>query len=223
MCYSPEADVIAGLVVGAIGIDAVRHVDDRRYLALATVPFVLAAHQLIEAVAWWALRGQAPAEAGELAAATYLVIALGVVPFLIPYAVFRAEPNRTRQHWMAPFVVMGAMVGVVMLSSMGANGYTVAIGGRYLAYEVAIPHGGVATAFYFAATCAPLLLSSHRRLVLLGAVNVPVFLGLTLLLSQGLISLWCVWAAISSLVIAGLIRDTAAQRGRATRSVAHAR
>ena len=46
MCYSPEADVVAGLMVGAIGIDAVRHVDDRRYLPLAAVPLVLAAFSL---------------------------------------------------------------------------------------------------------------------------------------------------------------------------------
>ncbi|MGI9641140.1 MAG: DUF6629 family protein [Acidimicrobiia bacterium] len=223
MCYSPEADVIAGLVVGTIGIDAMRHVDDRRYLALASVPLVLATHQLIEAVAWWGLRGQVPAEAGEFAAATYLVIALGVVPFLVPFAVIRAEPNPTRRQWMAPFVVMGGMVAVVMLSSLGTNGYTVAIGGRYLAYEVAISNGGIFTAFYFAAVGAPLLLSSHRKLVLFGAVNVPVFLGLTLLLSQGLISLWCVWAAISSLVVARLIRDTGAERERANRGVVHAR
>lgn len=222
MCYSPEADVIAGLVVGTIGIDAMRHVDDRRYLALASVPLVLAAHQLIEAFAWWGLRGQVSAESGEFAATTYLVIALGVVPLLIPYAVLRAEPNRMRRQWMAPFVVMGAVVALVMLSSLGVNGYTVAIGGRYLAYEVAIPGGGVVTAVYFAATCAPLLMSSHRRLLILGVVNVPVFLGLTLLLSQGLISLWCVWAAISSLVVAGLIRGTAVQRHQPTRAVANA-
>jgi len=57
VCYSLEADLIAGLVVGAVGIDAVRHVDDRRNLALAAVPLVLAAHLLVEAVAWWSLEG----------------------------------------------------------------------------------------------------------------------------------------------------------------------
>jgi len=52
VCYSPEADLIAGLVVGAFGVDALRHADDRGEMALAAVPLVLAAHQLIEAVAW---------------------------------------------------------------------------------------------------------------------------------------------------------------------------
>lgn len=29
MCFSPEVDVLAGLVVGAIGIDALRNVSSR--------------------------------------------------------------------------------------------------------------------------------------------------------------------------------------------------
>jgi len=215
MCYSPEADVIAGLAVGAIGVDAVRHVDDRRYLALAAVPLVLASHQLIEAIAWWGLRGRVPAEAGEFAATTYLVIALGVVPFLVPYAVMRAEPDVARRRWLTLFVVMGAAVAAVLLWSLATSGHSVSIGGRYIAYAVAIPAGGVVTACYFAATCTPLLLSSHRRLVLFGIVNVPMFLLLSLVLSQGLISLWCVWAAISSVVVAGLIREISTQRERA--------
>jgi len=211
MCYSPEADVIAGVVVGAIGIDAMRHAGNRNYQILAAVPLVLASHQLIEAVAWWGLRGRVPAEAGEFAAAAYLVIALGVVPFLVPYAVMRVEPSITRHRWMVPFVVVGGVVAAVLLWSLAVNGHSVAIGGRYIAYAVAIPSGGVVTALYFAATCTPLLLSSHRRLVLFGAVNVPVFLLLSLLLSEGVISLWCVWAAISSVVVARLIRQRAPQ------------
>lgn len=84
MCYSAEADLVAGLVIGGVGIDAIRHVEDRRLLPLASVPLVLAGHQLLEAVAWWSLEGRASAAAGDMAVTAYLIIAFVIVPTWFP-------------------------------------------------------------------------------------------------------------------------------------------
>ena len=207
MCYSPEADLVAGVVVGAAGIDALRHVDDRRDLALAAVPLFLAAHQLIEAVGWWGLQDRVPEMAGTLAIGAYLVIAMGVVPALVPYAVMRTERDPTRRRLMVPLVALGACVSMVLLFALSSGPYGATIGGRYIAYETTLPLTGAVGAGYVIAVCAPLLLSTHRRLVLFGVINIPVVLGLTALLSAGFISLWCVWAAVSSIVVTRHIRE----------------
>ncbi len=210
MCYSPEADLVAGLVVGAVGIDALRHVDDRRDLALAAVPLVLAAHQLIEAVGWWGLQDRVPETAGTLAIVAYLVIAMGVVPGLVPYAVMRTERSPTRQRLMFPFVAVGVAVSVVLLVALSTGPYGASIGGRYIAYETTLPWSGAIAVAYVIAVCAPLLLSSHRRLVLFGSINLIMVIGLATLLAQGFISLWCVWAAISSVIVTRHIREHSA-------------
>lgn len=212
MCYSPEADLVAGLVVGAAGIDALRHVDDRRDLALAAVPLVLAAHQLIEAVGWWGLQDRVPEAAGTIAIAAYLVIAMGVVPGFVPYAVMRTERSPTRRRVMVPFVALGVGVGIVLLVALSNGPYSASIGGRYIAYEATLRWGGAVGAAYAIAVCTPLLLSTHRRIALFGVVNVPAVLGLTFLLSAGFISLWCVWAAVSSLIVTRHIRGLSARR-----------
>jgi hypothetical protein len=212
MCYSPEADLVAGLVVGAAGIDALRHVDDRRDLALAAVPLVLAAHQLIEAVGWWGLQDRVPEAAGTIAIVAYLVIAMGVVPALVPYAVMRTERRPTRQRAMVPFVALGAAVGALLLIALATGPYGASIGGRYIAYETTLQWGAAIRVAYVAAVCTPLLLSTHRRLALFGAVNLPVVLGLSFLLSAGFISLWCVWAAVSSVIVTRHIREHFAHR-----------
>ena len=211
MCYSPEADLVAGLVVGAAGIDALRHVDDRRDLALAAVPLVLAAHQLIEAVGWWGLQDRVPEMAGTLAIGAYLVIAMGVVPALVPYSVMRTERDPARARLIIPFVLLGAVVSVVLLFSLASGPYGATIGGRYIAYETTLPWFGAVAVSYVVAVCAPLLLSTHRRLVLFGMINIPIVIGLATLLSAGFISLWCVWAAVSSFVVTRHIREQSAR------------
>jgi hypothetical protein len=212
VCYSPEADLVAGLVVGAAGIDALRHVDDRRDIAIAAVPLVLAAHQLIEAVGWWGLQDRVPEAAGTIAIAAYLVIAMGIVPAFVPYAVMRTERSPARRKVMVPFVALGATVGIALLVALATAPYDASIGGRYVAYETTLPWGGAIGAAYAAAVCVPLLLSTHRRLAVFGAVNVPVVVGLAFLLSAGFISLWCVWAAVSSIIVTRHVRELSGQR-----------
>lgn len=209
MCYSPEADLVAGVVIGAIGIDAMRHVDDRRsMLALAAVPVVLAGHQLVEAFAWWSLEGRLPPDVGTFAASAYLLIAFGVVPVLVPYAVMRSEPMLSRRRAMTPFVLLGLGVAAVLVFGLMTTPHTATIGGRYIEYAVVIPAGGVLTILYGFAVCTPLLMSSQRRIVTFGMINVPILLGLSALLGSGLISLWCAWAAVASLMIAAHVRAT---------------
>lgn len=212
MCYSPEVDLVAGAVIGAVAVDAYRHADDRPTRVLAAVPAVLAAHQMIEAVAWWGLQGRVPATAGEVATTAYLIIAFGIVPALVPYAVWRSERSPARRRWMLPFVILGGVVGVVLLASLVTGPHSAEIGGRYLAYRATVPAGSLVAVAYVVGVCSPLLMSSHRRLVVFGALNVPVVIGLWLLLSEGFISLWCVWAAVTSVVIAVEIRATSESR-----------
>jgi hypothetical protein len=210
MCYSPEADLIVGLVVGAVAIDALRHADRPRDVALAGVPMILAAHQLIEAFAWWGLEGRVSPELGGVAVTAFLVIALGVVPLLVPYAVWRSEPVSSRQARMFPFVLLGAGVSAVLMFGLITSPHGAAIGGRYIAYQTTTPGGGATAGFYALAVCVPLLMSSHRRLFVFGVANVAAVVILSSLLSAGLISLWCIWAAVWSLVVARHLRESSA-------------
>ncbi len=210
MCFAPEVDIAAGLIIGAIGVDALRHVDDRRDLALASIPVVLGAHQLVESVVWRGLQGKAPVAATEVAIVTYLIIALAVVPTLVPFAVFRSERDPKRRSAMLPFVALGGIVAATLMVSLASSPYGATIGGRYIDYYMHTIGGGIVGVAYAVAVCAPLLMSSSHRLVVFGVINAAAFLILSTLLVTGLISLWCVWAAVSSIVIVRYIREQSA-------------
>jgi len=57
MCFAPEADAVAGVVIVAVGVDALRHVGSPKQLALAALPLLFGLHQLTEAFVWWGLQG----------------------------------------------------------------------------------------------------------------------------------------------------------------------
>ena len=212
LCFSPEVDVAAGIVVGVLGIDAVRHANDRRYLGLALIPVILGIHQLVEAVAWWGLEGKVDAATGESAITLYLALAFVVVPLLVPLAIVGIEPDLTRRRWMVPSLVAGCVSASVLALALAEGPVRAAIGGRYIAYSVQLEQGGLIVVLYVVATCVPLLLSSDRRLVTFGAANVVVVAGLSWLQATALISLWCAWAAVGSVAIAAYVRSAAVRR-----------
>ena len=119
MCFSPQADVGGGVLICAIGIDAVRHIRQRReFIALAWIPVLLGAHQFIEALVWLWLQGHVPRGIGHVALWAYLLIAFVVLPVFIPLAVIAVEPTRRRKQAMAPFALLGAAVAVTLLVAM---------------------------------------------------------------------------------------------------------
>ena len=69
MCFSAQADIVAGLAVTAVGVDAVRQVHHPSDRALGALPVLLGAHLLIEALVWEGLTGDVSAATGRLGAA----------------------------------------------------------------------------------------------------------------------------------------------------------
>ena len=52
MCWSAQADLVAGTVITAVGLAGVGLARDRRDVPLAALPVLLGIHQLIEAHIW---------------------------------------------------------------------------------------------------------------------------------------------------------------------------
>jgi hypothetical protein len=209
VCLSAEVDLVAGLVISAAGIDALRHADNRKEVAIAALPVLLGAHQLIEAVAWWGLQGRVPATAGDIAVWVYLLLAFGVLPLFVPVAIALLEPDAARMRAMRHLAVMGGAVSLVLVATMVRGPVEATIGGRYIAYEIGLSHGGLVVAAYVAATCGALLMSSHQVIMRFGMFNAVAVGVLTWLNTTGFASLWCAWAAVASMGIAFGLRSGA--------------
>ena len=203
MCFSAGADVVGGIVIGATGVDVLRHIDGRRrYAALAALPLLLALHQLDEAFVWWGLQGHVPAAVGHVATWIYLTFAFVVLPVYLPVAILVLEPEGRRRLLIAPFVVLGAAVAGVLLAAMVRGPVIAQLASHYVGYTTDLHAGGAVVMLYVMATCGSLILSGIRDIARYGVVNLIAVALLALLTINGFASLWCAWAAISSAAFA---------------------
>jgi hypothetical protein len=202
VCFSPQADVGGGLLICAIGVDAVRHIGQRRdFIALAWIPALLGAHQFIEALVWLWLQGHVPPGIGDVALWAYLLIAFVVLPVFVPLAVIAAEPTRRRKQVMAPFAVIGVAVSATLLAAMIRGPVGVKLASYHLSYGIRLPDGLVIVTLYVVAVCGPLMMSGYRHVVLFGVVNLIAVVIIARLTISGFASVWCGWAAVSSAAI----------------------
>jgi hypothetical protein len=128
----------------------------------------------------------------------YLLIAMVVVPILVPLSIWKLEPTSRRRRVVAPFVALGIGVAIVLLITMLHGPVTVRLGTYHLAYSIGLHNGILVVGLYVLATCGALLCSGYRDIVIFGVANLIAVVVLARLTADGFTSLWCFYAAIAS-------------------------
>lgn len=200
MCFSPEADVVAAVVVGGIGVATLRLVRTRRELLIGLLPLLFAVHQLVEAFVWLGLRGQVSAGLGTAARDVYVGYAFVVLPVIVPIGFLLLEPLPGHRRRLVPFVVLGAAVGLRLLSEVLAHPVGASARDHGISYAVR-GSGGVVAVAYVVATCGPALLSSRLYLRWFGVVNLVAAAIASTVHRVEFASIWCLYAALASLLI----------------------
>lgn len=206
MCFSATADVVAGVGIAVVGIDAVRHIRTPQQIPIGLVPLLLAGHQFTEAVVWWGLQGHVSPGVLSVAKWAYLLIAFVVLPVFFPVAVLLVEAEARRRTAMSALVVVGSIVAGYLLFAMMRGPVTAELCPAHVAYAVDISYGWLVVAAYVAATCGAALLSSSIYLRVFGVLNLLAVAVLAVLERDGFASLWCAWAALVSVTIALQLR-----------------
>ncbi|MGV9455293.1 DUF6629 family protein [Streptomyces sp. NPDC003635] len=199
MCWSAEADLVAGAGIAAVGVACVARTRRARDLPLAALPLLLGAHQLIEAAVWAGDGGTGPATLA------WAVIALPLLPLWVPAAVFAAAPRSARPRLLVPLGV--GLAACAMLShALATRPVRAEIRGHTVGYVVGLTQAEPLIAGYLLATVGALLLSGHRHLVGLGVLAGVGALICAVLWRTEFVSTWCAVAAVCSVVLYGWAR-----------------
>ena len=200
MCFSVEADLVAGVVLLPVGVLSLREVRRPREVPFAALPLLFALHQLVEALVWAGESGAVSPCVQQGAALAYVLFAVPVLPVLLPVAVLLLEPRGPRLR-VAPFVVVGAALSVHLLIAVLDGPLVVEVQPHALVYLVDTPYLALSTVLYVAVVVGPSVLSGYRSIVVFGLANLAGLSIVGVLYVQAFASLWCVWAATSSVLV----------------------
>ena len=201
MCFSAPASFVAAGLTGIIGIIALTRVNEPRQLPLAATPLLFALQQGVEGLLWLNLP---LAPEGYLSTAltfVYLFFAEAFWPVYAPLAVWLIEPSARRRLLMVICLGAGAGVGAYLLWWILAHPLLATIQDYHILYRTGDHQPDTVRVAYLAATGVPLLLSSHRTVVIFGAI---VLAGLVVAYAfywEALVSVWCFFAAAASVVV----------------------
>ncbi|QKW09757.1 hypothetical protein HUT18_28470 [Streptomyces sp. NA04227] len=212
MCWSANADLVAGSAIGAVGAVCVLRTQRVRDLPLAALPLLFGAHQIIESVIWH--------DGGGTGAAplAWAVIALPLLPFWVPLGVLAVAPARARLR-LLPLCAAGIATAAVLAWTLTTHTVRAEVRGHTMAYAIGLPYPELLLAGYLLATIGALLLSADRHLVLLGVLAAIGAAICAALWRLEFISTWCAFAAVCSVVLLGWVRRTPAAPPGGSRTV----
>jgi hypothetical protein len=204
MCFSATASFVAGTALSTIGVVTIRKAERRSELPFAMIPLLFGIQQLVEGIIWLTFSYDAPLLKQTMTYG-YSVFSHVVWPIYVPFAVGFLESAQWRKRALLGFQAAGLIVGVYLLFILITRPVVAQIDslhvGRHILYVS--PHFFLAPVmvFYLAATSISCFVSSHPFVRLFGGLLLVTFISAYLLYARALISIWCFFAAVLSLII----------------------
>ena len=111
------------------------------------------------------------------------------------------EPNRRRARWAWSLAGLGVLLGLYLLWQVTAYPVGATEQAHCIDYTTHTPNDYLIAVLYVVATCGPALLSSRRYLRWFGLLSLVGVIAAAIVRADELTSLWCVYAALVSVLI----------------------
>ena len=203
MCFSAGASFTAGVVLSAVGVATQRKVKKPNQRLFAAIPLLFSFQQFAEGVLWVTLRSGEHDWLQNAATYIFLIIALVIWPVMVPLSMWFMEKAKKRKKILASLIVIGGMVSLFFAFCLISYDVTPQIKGFHLQYIYEFPQtpAVIAALFYPVLTVVPLFISSVKWMWLLGILISASGLVTFIFFEQYGASVWCFFAALSSVVI----------------------
>jgi len=184
--------------IGLVGILTLRKVSTPSEVVFAALPLLFALHQFTEGFVWLGMGGYIEQRALNIATGIFIYYAQGLLPFLVPIAVWLIEKQQWRRNILGLLTLIGLALAVYTMYGLSTIPSSVTVVNNTLDYENPATANIYDAMIYILTTCGALMLSSSIAIELFGFLN---FIGLTiifLLRPYGFTSVWCLYAAVIS-------------------------
>ena len=200
MCFSASASFIAGTSLSVIGVATLKHTESRAERPFAMVPLLFGIQQLIEGVIWLTFTHDALLLRQSM---TYVYSGFSHVlwPIYLPLALGVLEAVRWRKRALFAFGAVGLAVGLYLFYFIVTRPVIAEVIGRHIVYASPHLYQIPVITLYLAATCVSCFFSSHGFVKLFGVLLFLSFVATYFVHIGALVSIWCFFAAILSLLI----------------------
>ncbi len=212
MCFSAEASYAAAAVLLPAGVVASHRAyqTNRKYVAIAALPFFFGLQQLFEGLVWTG-GAFASDDMVQRYSMAYMFFSWLAWPVWVPFSTYFLEPCRRRFIYLI-FAIIGGMLGAMQYFPYFAHeGWLVT---RFLPNAISyqgtvlfdfIMRRELTNAIYLFIIIAPLLTSSNRRAQVFG-ILISIVVAITYFFFQfAYISVFCFGGALMSLYIVYMV------------------
>lgn len=206
MCFSATASFGAGAVLGVIGTVSITTAKTGSAKLFGSIPLIFAIQQITEGLLWLSLKDSGLAEWRSLLTYIYLIFAMAIWPFWIPFTIRLLEKDTKLKKMIGRLLVTGIFVAIAVILVLCLYPVTVVPMKHHLHYEfgfsataknLIIPF----TVLYIAATVATSLISGIKRIKWLGAAFLVSYIAAAIFYNGFVLSVWCFFAAILSFIV----------------------
>jgi hypothetical protein len=200
MCFSATASFSAAAALLVIGVTTCKSARTASEYPFAAIPVLFAIQQFVEGVLWLGFSNDQPA---LVAAMTYAFVLFSHVlwPVLVPLAVLLIEPPGPRRRALQVFVAGGVVVSAGLLIDIAAHGVVSRPSGHHIEYVMPYELAELGMSLYLLSTSISLLVSSRRAAKVFGLLALLSFGATAIAYETWLVSVWCYFAALMSVVV----------------------
>ncbi|MBN8694369.1 MAG: hypothetical protein J0L69_14335 [Bacteroidetes bacterium] len=203
MCFSATASFAAGTLLGAVGVASMKEAKEHSQRLFASIPLWFSIQQFVEGFVWLALSTAEPPGWKDGMIAGFLLFALVIWPVWVSVAMLPLEKEKTRKYLLYFCLLCGIVFASFAGYYMTEYPMTAQISNYHILYKLDFPFRDnfFVPILYIIATVLPLLISSVKRVPVLGGIIFLSYVLAKLFFYNYVISVWCFFAAIISVVI----------------------
>ena len=203
MCFSVAASFGSGVVLAAIGVVTLKITRKPSHLLFAFVPILFAIQQISEGFVWITLQQAQYAKWQSVPIHIFMVFAHIVWPFWITLSALLLENRAARKKILQALFVVAILLSGSEIYYMAVTPINAEISGHHVQYLFEYPptYILVTDIVYGLVTIVPCFVSSVKRMWLLGFCFTASLLFSALFYQTHLLSVWCFFAAVLSIII----------------------
>jgi hypothetical protein len=214
MCFSAEASFAAGAVLSAIGVATVKRVQQRSLIPFAIIPFLFGFQQIAEGILWLTFTNKISPDWQPPMMIVFLVFAQVIWPVWVPLALWIPERQPARRKILLALVAAGGALAAYHIFCLFNYTVTAEVAEHHINYTRGFPEAFIipSAIIYVLTTVIAPFVSSVKTMNLLAVVLLVSFLVALFFYKTYLISVWCFFAAVISVMVLLVINASRVQR-----------